>query len=120
MKVSHMLLWILGTTLLAFYSGIHCWGGHQRGEGVASFADVLQLDPVDWLSDAHAEEAAPVGLAGGTELHRTVSEVGVGDSQALDGTGESMRTIVTCYPSQFIGYEPARVIVRAAMPDRSI
>lgn len=80
MKVSHMLLWILGTTLLAFYFGIHCWGGHQRGEGVASFADVLHLDAVD----------------------------------------ESMRTIVTCYPSQLIGYEPACNTVRAAVPDRSM
>jgi sortase A len=62
MKVSEMLLWILGTTLLAFFFGAHYWGEHQRREGLALFAEVRQPAPVDWMSDAHAADAVPVGL----------------------------------------------------------
>lgn len=58
-----MLLWILGTSLLAFFFGAHYWGEHQRREAVALFAEVRQPAPRDWLSDAHAGEAVPAGLS---------------------------------------------------------
>ena len=62
MKVSEMLLWILGTTLLAFFFGAHYWGEHQRREGWALFAEVQRPATVGWMSDAHAGDAVPVGL----------------------------------------------------------
>jgi sortase A len=62
MKISEMLLWILGTTLLAVYVGASYWGEHQRREGVASFAEVQQLAPVERLHDAHAGEPVPARM----------------------------------------------------------
>jgi sortase A len=62
MKIPEVLLWILGTTLLAFYFGSHFWGEHQRLEGLASFAEVQKPAPVKWLSDAQATEAVPARM----------------------------------------------------------
>ncbi|MFU8821985.1 MAG: hypothetical protein ACNA8G_10575 [Gammaproteobacteria bacterium] len=120
MKVSEMLLWILGTTLLAIFSGAYSWGGHQRGEHLASFADVRQPAPVHWLSDAHADEAAPAGLADRSALPGTMGTVGIGDGRVLDDIGEPILTLVSCYALHFIDSEPQRYIVGATVPDRSM
>jgi sortase A len=66
MKIPEMMLWILGTTLLVFYFGARYWGEHQRREGVASFAEVQQPAPVEWLSDAHAGDAVPARMPSGS------------------------------------------------------
>lgn len=62
MKISEMLLWILGTTLLALYFGNRYWGEHQRREGLASFAEVQQLAPDELLRDAHAGALVPARM----------------------------------------------------------
>jgi sortase A len=62
MKVSEMLMWILGTTLLALFFGANYWGEHQRREGVALFEET-RPPLVDWLSDAHADAVVPAGLS---------------------------------------------------------
>lgn len=59
MKISEMLLWILGTTLLAFYFGNRYWGEHQRREGLQSFAELQQIAPDEWLRGAEAGALAP-------------------------------------------------------------
>ena len=201
MKVSEILLWILGTTLLAFYFGAGYWGEHQRREGLASFVEAREIAPVAWPIDTQTVEAVharlpsvadaepapdgviavlripgieleiPVyqgttehvlrrgaGLVEGTAFpgsagnvgiaaHRdthfrglkdvvigdlielgTVNQtkvyritalevVGPGDVHVLDDTGESVLTLVTCYPFYFVGNAPQRYIVRAAVAD---
>lgn len=119
-----MLLWILGTTLLALFAGAHYWGEHQRRESLASFAEAGQAAAVDWLSDAHADKAVPAGLVEGRALPRTLDNVsigiGIGDVQVLENSGEPMFTLVSCYPLHFISNEPQHYIVRATVPDRSM
>jgi hypothetical protein len=119
MKTSEMLLWILGTTLLAVSAGAHYWGEHQRRESLASFAEVGQAAPVDWLSDVHADEAVPAGLVAGRALPRTLGNVGIGigDVQVLDDTGAPMFTLVNCYPFDSVGNDPQHYIVRATVPE---
>jgi sortase A len=64
MKVSELLLWILGTALLAFYVGASHWGEHQRRTALASFAAVQEAAPVERSRDAQAGmQTAEVVLA---------------------------------------------------------
>jgi sortase A len=199
MKTSEMLLWILGTTLLAFYFGASYWGEHQRHEGLASFAELREIAPVERPHDTHAGAAVPaglpfvadgpvaqdgviavlripgielevpvyqgttehvlrrgaglvegtafpgsfgnVGIAAHRDTHfRGLKDVAVGDLielgtldqtqvyritaleivdpsdvHVLDDTGESVLTLVTCYPFYFVGNAPQRYIVRATV-----
>lgn len=62
MKTSEMLLWILGTTLLAFYVGASYWGEQQRREGLASFTVARELGTVEWVRDGQVASAVPAGL----------------------------------------------------------
>lgn len=62
MKIPEILLWLLGTTLLAIYVSAHYWGEHQYREGLASFAEAQKPAPVEWLSDAQAAEAIPARM----------------------------------------------------------
>lgn len=57
MNTSQMLLWILGTTLFAFYFGASYWGEHQRRDELASFVDARRLAEVEWMHDAQAGPA---------------------------------------------------------------
>lgn len=61
MKIFEILLWILGTTLLAFFVGASYWGEQQRHEGLASFAAVQQMRAVP-ARDTHAGAVVPAGL----------------------------------------------------------
>jgi hypothetical protein len=120
MKISEMLLWILGTTLLALFVSAHYWGEHQRRESLASFAEAGQAAAVDWLSAAHADEAVPAMPLDSSALPGTMDTVGIDDVQVLDDTGEPMFTLVSCYPLHFISNQPQHYIVRATVPDRSM
>lgn len=57
MNSAQMLLWILGTTLFAFYLGASYWGEHQRRDELASSADARRLAAVEWMHDAQAGPA---------------------------------------------------------------
>jgi sortase A len=204
MKVSEIMLWILGTTLLAFYFGASYWGEHQRREGLASFAEVREIAPVEWPRDSQAGDVVPAGLPAGADVeaaqdaviavlripgielevpvyqgttehvlrrgaglvegtafpgsmgnvgiaaHRDthfprsegrgdrrpgrvghagpdrgialppLEVVGPSDVHVLDDTGESVLTLVTCYPFYFVGNAPQRYIVRATVADGSM
>jgi sortase A len=62
MKISETLLWILGTTLLAFYFGAVHWGEHQRQEGLASFAELRQPASYEWRGDVPSVAVKPAGI----------------------------------------------------------
>jgi sortase A len=61
-KTAEILLWILGTTLLAFYFSAGYWGEHQRRDGLASFAEAQELAPVESLRDAQSGAAVPARM----------------------------------------------------------
>lgn len=190
MKTAEMLLWILGTTLLAGYAGARSWGEFQRQDGVNSFVELQELSPfkpamagIDGMPGDAGDAAGDaviallripglalevpvyqgtaervlrrgaglvegtsmpgshgnVGIAAHRDSHfRALKDVSVGDLvelgtveqtqlyrvtalsvvdpsdvHVLDENGESVLTLVTCYPFYFVGNAPQRFIVRA-------
>lgn len=53
--------------------------------------------------------------AGGTDIYRveTIHVVFPGDTSVLNNTGQSMLTLITCYPFYYVGAAPQRYIVEA-------
>lgn len=62
MKFFEMLLWCVGTILLALYFGASYWAEQARRDGVASFAEVQQLRAVEPLRDVRAADVVLAGL----------------------------------------------------------
>jgi len=71
------------------------------------------------LKDVAVGDLIELGTMDGTQLYRVValSVVDPGDVHVLDDTGESVLTLVTCYPFYFVGNAPQRFIVRAMPAD---
>lgn len=63
MKSTGMLLWILGTTLLAVFAGVRSWGEFQREEGVLSFLEVRGPGPMDPMRQARVAGASNADAA---------------------------------------------------------
>lgn len=202
MKTAEMLLWILGTTLLAVYAGTRSWGEYERQEGVISFVEARKPGPMDPMLQAQTIQArvtdgaaavnvpAPIadaviavlripgielevpvyagtgdqilrqgaglvegtaapgsrgniGIAAHRDSHfRGLKDVAIGDLIELGtaqntqfyritalsvveprdvhvfgDTGESVLTLVTSYPFNFVGNAPQRFVVRAVAAD---
>ena len=73
-KTAETLLWILGTTLLAFYFSAGYWGEHQRRDGLASFAEAQDLAPVASLRDAQAGAAVPARMPSAAEAQAEAAQ----------------------------------------------
>ena len=51
MKTAEMLLWILGTTLLAVYAGARSWGEYERQESLISFVEARESSQTNHPTD---------------------------------------------------------------------
>jgi len=71
------------------------------------------------LKDVSVGDLIELGTMDRTQLYRvaSLSVVDPGDVHVLDDTGESVLTLVTCYPFYFVGNAPQRFIVRALPAD---
>lgn len=74
------------------------------------------------LKDVAVGDLIELGTLDQTQVYRVKSleVVAPGDVHVLDDTGESVLTLVTCYPFYFVGNAPQRYIVRATAADGSI
>ena len=74
------------------------------------------------LQDVAIGDVIELGTLDKTEVYRiTAMEiVDPNDVHVLDDTGESLLTLVTCYPFYFVGNAPQRYIVRAIVADGSM
>ena len=74
------------------------------------------------LKDVAIGDVIELGTLDNTRVYRiTAMEiVDPSDVHVLDDTGESLLTLVTCYPFYFVGNAPQRYIVRAIVADGSM